>query len=277
MPLPRSAPSAGAQVGHGHADLRRAATRMGFDAGPGAATRFDVFTQRPRHRVVASMSVPAGRGDHLRHPRRRRCRAGINLAWRPTARPAAGAPASSATPRSACRAVACAAHGDRYAKAVVDLVLPACRRHEQSTTTRTRCWARPNAAALGPKDDVHRVPEPGREGLRHRGHGGLRRERPGPDVRVYQAVGSEPVTLYAAGTPNGPFILLGDRVPCGNRVPGGSQSNRYCDFDLADGRDRPRPATSRSRTASTIPALARVRSREGADIDAVQILNLAAP
>ena len=85
-------------------------------------------------------------------------------------------------------------------------------------------------------------------------------------------VSMEPVTLYAAGSPNGPFQLLAYRVPCGTRVPGGGGQRRYCDFDLGaaevqearyfkveDGELFPCPGGTTS---------------EGADIDAVEILHL---
>jgi hypothetical protein len=54
--------------------------------------------------------------------------------------------------------------------------------------------------------------------------GGCVPDGPGPDVRVYQAIASEPVTLYASASPSGPFVRLGYRVSC----------TRNCDFDFAD-------------------------------------------
>jgi hypothetical protein len=94
---------------------------------------------------------------------------------------------------------------------------------------------------------------------------------PGPDVRVYQMISMEPVTLYAGGSPTGPWQPIGDRVPCGTRVPGGGGQQRYCDFDLGaaevsearyfkveDGELFPCPGGTVS---------------EGADIDAVEILH----
>ncbi len=54
--------------------------------------------------------------------------------------------------------------------------------------------------------------------------GGCVPDGPGPDVRVFQAIASEPVTLYASASPSGPFARLGYRVTC----------TRNCDFDFAD-------------------------------------------
>jgi hypothetical protein len=93
----------------------------------------------------------------------------------------------------------------------------------------------------------------------------------GFDLRVYQAVGSEPVTVYAAGTPTGPFVLLEARKRCGERVPG-SQAIRYCDFDLADGEVR-EARYFRIEDGELFPCDLAETPSEGADIDAVQILN----
>ena len=93
----------------------------------------------------------------------------------------------------------------------------------------------------------------------------------GNDLRVYQAVGSEPVTVYAGGTSSGPWVLVERDKRCGDRIPG-NQTTRFCEFDLAlaevqearffkieDGEHFPCPDAG---TPS-----------EGADIDAVRILH----
>jgi hypothetical protein len=94
----------------------------------------------------------------------------------------------------------------------------------------------------------------------------------GPDVRVYQTVSGagEPVTLYASASPQGPFALVGLRVPCGTRTGGGVFSN-HCDFDLHDGG----VASARYlkiEDGEIFPCLARGTVTEGADIDAVELL-----
>src|SRR5262249_7139891 len=95
-------------------------------------------------------------------------------------------------------------------------------------------------------------------------------DRPGPDVRVFQSVSSEPVTLYASSNGTGPWVLLAARIPCGNRLSG-APSN-YCDFDLADaGLEETRYYKVEDGELYPCPG---GTVTEGADIDAVQILHL---
>src|SRR5260370_11277833 len=100
----------------------------------------------------------------------------------------------------------------------------------------------------------------------------------GPDVRVYQTVTGEPVTLYASATPQGPFSLIGLRVPCGVRTGGGVFSN-HCDFDLHEG-GLASARYLKIEDGEIYPCLPRGTVTEGADIDAVEILggrNCSAP
>jgi hypothetical protein len=87
---------------------------------------------------------------------------------------------------------------------------------------------------------------------------------------VFQATTGEEVTLYGSASPAGPFVLIGLRVPCGIRTPG--TFSNHCDFDLA--------ATGlagarylKVEDGEVYPCLAAGTLTEGADIDAVQVLN----
>ena len=81
--------------------------------------------------------------------------------------------------------------------------------------------------------------------------GGCVTDVPGNDLRIYQAVSSEPLSVYVSTSPEGPFTLLQPRKDCGTRV---NAVQGYCDFDLASAAVA-RPATSGSRTASSSLAL----------------------
>lgn len=93
---------------------------------------------------------------------------------------------------------------------------------------------------------------------------------PGADVRVYQATSSEEVTLYASPAPQGPFVLLGLRQPCGTRTNGVFAN--HCDFDLA-GSGIAEARYLRVEDGEIYPCLSGDTVSEGADIDAVQALN----
>jgi hypothetical protein len=92
---------------------------------------------------------------------------------------------------------------------------------------------------------------------------------PGADVRVFQSVSREPVTLYAAGSPEGPFELLEARKDCGARLPG--VFSRYCDFDLAAA-EASAARYFRIEDGEHTPCEDATTVTEGADIDAIEIL-----
>ena len=96
-------------------------------------------------------------------------------------------------------------------------------------------------------------------------------DQPGDDVRVYQSVSSEPVTLYAASNPAGPWVLIAYREYCGDRSASGIFSN-HCDFDLASaGIEETRYLKVEDGELYPCPG---DTVTEGADIDAVQVLHL---
>ena len=84
---------------------------------------------------------------------------------------------------------------------------------------------------------------------------------PGHDVRVWQAVAGEEVTVFASSSAEGPWVLVEYRNSCRSRcgfdlAEAGIEEARY--FRVQDGELFPCPGDSVS---------------EGADIDSVQILN----
>ena len=94
---------------------------------------------------------------------------------------------------------------------------------------------------------------------------------PDPDVRVFQTAGNEPVTLYAATSPQRSFALVGLSGLCGIRAPG--FSSHPCDFDLHAAR------LSEARyfeieDGEIHPCLAGGTVTEGKDLDAIRVLNL---
>jgi hypothetical protein len=90
------------------------------------------------------------------------------------------------------------------------------------------------------------------------------------DLRVFQAVSSEPVTVDAARERHGPFVVLAERRWCGNRTPGVFLS--YCDFDLADaGLSETR--FFKIKDGEGTPCRRAGTDSEGADIDALELLH----
>ncbi|HEX9202927.1 MAG TPA: hypothetical protein VF964_03110, partial [Vicinamibacteria bacterium] len=84
-----------------------------------------------------------------------------------------------------------------------------------------------------------------------------------------QTVSQEPVTLYASGTADGPFVLVESRKVCGTRVPG--VFSRACTFDLGKaGLEEARYLRVEDGELFPCPG---GTDTEGADIDAVEILN----
>jgi hypothetical protein len=153
---------------------------------------------------------------------------------------------------------------------VVDLYLLACSREHNWYNDPAEVLGPPNAVALGGKDNYSGFLSLGESGYVTVDMGGCAANLAGPDVRVYQIAGSEPVTVYASMSPTGPFTLLGRDEVCGTRSPG-SQIIRYCEFDLAAG-GLPEARYLRIEDGEHYPCPGDTAT-EGADIDAVQILN----
>jgi hypothetical protein len=236
---------------------------QGFDLGQ-AQYLFEVLTQG-KGMVVASATVPAGRtttAASFAVPR------GMSLAWRATAIAAVGQVASS-TALFKMPPVVCPPLGDGWAKAVVDVFLPFCAHMPNIYNDPNDVLGPYDAGGYGPNNYF------GFLSLGEEGHVTVDMEacatdRGGPDLRVFQAVGSEPVTVYAAGTATGPFVLLAADRTCGERIPG-TKTTRYCDFDLAE--DEVQEARYfKIVDAERYPCAQAGTPSEGADIDAVRIL-----
>lgn len=242
----------------------------GFDIGQ-ATYFFEIFTAG-RGTALASMSVPAGASTTSAAPPGPLSR-GMNLAWRATARTPAGATSVSATTAFRLPAVACTQTSDRFAKSVVDVFLPFCATMPNAYNNANEALGPPNAVALGPKDEYTGIVSLGERGYVTVDMQGCAADGAGPDLRIHQAVGSEPVTVYASGMPNGPFILLDYRIPCGLRFPGGGNVNRYCDFDLASG-EMTEARYFKVEDGEHYPCAGAGTVTEGADLDAVELLQL---
>jgi hypothetical protein len=175
-------------------------------------------------------------------------------------------PMPSAQASSATRATTAAA----FAQSVVDWWLPQCTLLHNRYNDPQEVLGPPDAVNLGGN---------GYQGFMSLGQGGYVTvdmgatfaDGSGPDVRVYQSVSGagEPVTLYAASSPDGPFTMVGLRVPCGTRTPG--LFSNHCDFDLAAGG----VASARYlkiEDGEIYPCLHGGTDSEGTDIDAVEVL-----
>jgi hypothetical protein len=239
----------------------------GFDLGQATYT-FEVTT-RGRGQLLAEFTAPAGRSTTSAvapEPLPR----GMDLAWRATARSASGEVASPLAPFR-LPPVMCLAPGDRYAQSVVAVMLPSCPRMPNVYDDPSEVLGPPDAGGFGPFN-FHGFLSLGDGGHVTVDMEGCAVDGPGADVRVYQAVGSEPVTVYAAGTPSGPFVLLEERKRCGERIPG-EQTIRYCEFDLAEG-EVTEARYFRVEDGERFPCELAQTPSEGADIDAVQLLNV---
>lgn len=237
---------------------------QGYDLGQAAYT-IEVVT-RGRGVVVASVTVPAGQSTTSASagalPR------GLDLAWRATAR-SATASVASALETFRMPDVACPTGPTGYARTLVDVSLPVCARAPNKYADASRVLGPPDSGGVA--GNYFGFVSLGEMGYVTVDMEGCAADRAGVDVRVFQSVGSEPVTLYAAGTANGPFVLIEFRKVCGLRVPGGTTVNRYCDFDLGAGEVR-EARYFKIEDGEHYPCADASTDSEGADIDAIQIL-----
>ncbi len=175
-------------------------------------------------------------------------------------------PSPSVSPSASPTPNACTGSPSAYAKAVTDWWVPAC--------SLARNIFNDPQAALGPADAAGVGPEAytGFISLGFGGRvtvdlGGCLQDRAGPDLRVYQAVSTEPVSVYVSTSPDGPFTLVEARKDCGERV---DRVRGYCDFDLAmAGVTQARYV--RVEDGELFPCPGGTTS-EGADLDALQAL-----
>ncbi len=176
----------------------------------------------------------------------------------------------STSPTAEARPDPCPAGGSPYAVRVLSLSMPDCSLEQNYPYVDER-------AVLGPPD-AQRLPSGPFAGFLSLGRGGsvivetgaCVADEPGPDVRVYQAVTSEPVTLYAAAQREGPYRLLEARKRCGVRSPG--LFSNHCDFDLEAG-GLAVARYFRIRDGESTPCWKATTDTEGADIDAIEVLH----
>jgi hypothetical protein len=176
----------------------------------------------------------------------------------------------SASPSASPTPVTCTGTPSAYARAVSDWWIPRCSLDANIFNDPQAALGPPDAAGFGPENYTGFV-SLGFGGRVTVDLGGCLTDRPGADLRVFQAVSGEPVSVYVSPSPDGPFTLLDTRVSCGNRV---TTVQGYCDFDLADGGVR-EARYVRVEDGELFPCPGGTRS-EGADLDAVQALGVAA-
>lgn len=160
-----------------------------------------------------------------------------------------------------------------YGQAVTDWWLPSCSLAQNIYNDPKETLGPPNAAGYGP-DHYSGFMSLGFAGYVTVDLGGCITDRPGNDIRVFQVVSREPVSVYVSESPDGSFTFL-DRKSCpvdpNDRI---SRLVGYCDFDLASG------GVSRARfvkieDGELYPCPGDTVT-EGADIDAVQALAVSA-
>jgi len=236
--VPRSLAGPGVQRPAGVHPLVAVAAAVAGSANPSGARGLLAFLKSPRGReVLSSCLSPAAE-------------AGVS--------DAAG-PGALAGPTPA------------YATAVIDWWMPRCSLETNSYTDPSAVLGPPDAVYLGIKDHYTGMMSLGEGGYVTVDMGVSAVDGPGPDVRVFQTTSNEPVTLYAATSPQGPFTLVGLDVDCGERTGGGIFSN-HCDFDLHDA-GLTEARYFKIEDGEIYPCLERGTVTEGADIDAIQILN----
>lgn len=222
-------------------------------AGPGQQRPVDVPALVAVAAVVERSPAEADARRLLAFLKTPRAEALLRQCFSP-APPAATAAAPSAAP---------------YAVAVADYWLPDCSLRRNRHNDPNEVVGAPDTVNLG--GGLYR-------GMMSLGQGGWVTvdmgatviDRPGADVRVFQATSNEEVTVYAGSSPQGPFVLLGLREPCGIRTAG-TFSGR-CDFDLA-GSGLQEARYLRVEDGEIYPCLSGDTVSEGADIDAIQALN----
>jgi len=160
----------------------------------------------------------------------------------------------------------CAATPSAYAKAVTDSWIPACSLAQNVYNDPSKALGPPDAGGSGPTSFTGFV-SLGFGGRVTLDLGGCIADQAGPDLRVFQAVSAEPVSVYVSLFPDGPFTLVEARNPCGLPFSG---LRRYCDFDIASG-GATRARYVRVEDGELWPCPGDTVS-EGADLDAVQAL-----
>ena len=163
------------------------------------------------------------------------------------------------------------AGGASAAAAVVDWWLCGCSLQRNGYNDPQQVLGPPDAVNLGGRDNYQGIMSLGQGGYVTVDMGASAIDGPDADVRVFQTTAGEEVTVYASTSPQGPFVLLGLRVPCRTRSPG--LLSNHCDFDLKNG-GLAEARYFKVEDGEIYPCLAGGTRTEGADIDAIEILNL---
>lgn len=184
---------------------------------------------------------------------------------------ACGSSGSPGDPSPTPRPTPCARPTQPWAASVVETWIPASSLEQNIYNNPEEALGPPNAGGSGPSRFTGFV------SLGFGGHvtvdlGGCIADQPGNDLRIWQAVSGEPLSVYVSAAPDGPFALL---LPffqeCGTRHPSGGPRG-YCEFDLA-GSNVSQVRYVRVEDAEIYPCPCGTPS-EGADLDAVQALSV---
>ncbi len=171
-------------------------------------------------------------------------------------------PSPSATPDP------CASAPSRYGVAVSDDWIPACSLAQDIYNDPKEALGPPNAAGRGP-DRYSGFVSLGFGGHVTLDFGGCISDAPGPDLRVYQTVGTEPVSVYVSLFPEGPFTLVEAIKACGEPY---HAIQHFCEFDLASG-GVSKARYVRVEDGELFPCPGGTVT-EGADLDAVEALSV---
>jgi hypothetical protein len=235
--------------------------------GLGQANYAFTITSRTGARHILTFSVPAGDGTTSAVAPEALPR-GMELSWQATANNGSSEQAST-TATFRLPPVACPPPRNPYVKDWVAWHVPPCSLAMNHYNDPDDVIGRPDAHGHGPDSFF---------GFLSLGNGGhidvdmeaCAEDQRGFDVRVWQAVSSEPVILYAAGRPEGPYVRIRQVQNCGRPSP--DHFSGYCDFDLAEAEiDEAR--YFRVEDGEKTPCNQAGTPSEGADIDAVEILH----
>jgi hypothetical protein len=183
---------------------------------------------------------------------------------------ACGSTEPSPSPSPTATPDPCASAPSRYGVAVSDSWIPACSLAQDIYNDPKEALGAPNAAGHGP-DQYSGFVSLGFGGRLTLDLGGCISDAPGPDLRVYQTVSSEPVSVYVSLFPEGPFTLVEALKECGDPYHGIQHS---CEFDLASG-GVTKARYVRVEDGELFPCPGGTVT-EGADLDAVEALGVTA-
>ncbi len=166
-------------------------------------------------------------------------------------------------------AAPCPAGGGRYATRLLGWFTPDCSLDLNRYVNPLEVLGPPDAQVRGGGDFSGFV-SLGRGGWVAVEMGACAVDEPGPDVRVYQTVSGEAVTLLAAREPGGRFVTVESWKYCGQKSPG--LVSNHCDFDLALA-GLPEARYFKIQDGEITPCRRATTDTEGADIDAIEVLH----